>query len=103
MKIVRNLNSPKEATLTDGRRVYRKDYDYLPSHHTTLPYLQTAMHFCFRDGRMLGSTLMCTCGSAGIVVGYEAYRRWQSKYIGAEVIACHNFIQYGVHADGSHE
>lgn len=104
VKVIRNVGDPNNARTLDGIPVRREQMIYLPSHHSWLPVLQTSMHFCFRDGsHARGSTLFCTCGAMGIVVGYEAYRKWQSKYIGNEVIACHNFIQFGVHADGSHE
>jgi hypothetical protein len=102
-KVIRNFNSANEAITLDGKRVQREREIYLPSHHAVLPVLQTSMHFCFRDAsHARGSTLFCTCGASGVVVGYEAYKKYQS-YIGSEVIVCHNFIMYGVHSDGSHE
>lgn len=102
-KIVRNHNDPNHATTLNGVYVQREKFIYLPSHQANLPVLQTSMHFCFRDAsRPFGSTLFCTCGSFAEVVGYEAYRRLNS-FIGNEVIACHNYIQKGIHADGSHE
>lgn len=101
--IIRNHNDPNHAITLGGIRVERKTEIYLPSHHANLPVLQTSMHFCYRDdSQPRGSTLFCTCGSMGITVGYEAYRHLNS-FIGNEVIACHHFIQTGVHADGSHE
>ena len=102
-KIIRNHNDPNRAVTLFGKEVYREKEIYLPSHHAVIPVLQTSMHFCFRDGSQpRGSTLFCTCGAPAVVVGYEAYRKYTS-FIANEVIACHNFIQYGVHADGSHE
>lgn len=102
-KIIRSHNDPRNATTLGGHKVCREETIYLPSHQANLPVLQTSMHFCFRDPTVRrGTTLFCTCGSAAVVVGYAAYKRLNS-YIGSEVIACHNYIQYGVHADGSHE
>jgi hypothetical protein len=102
-QIVRNHNDPRNAVTLGGVPVQREDKIYLPSHQQWLPVLQTSMHFVFRDAsHPRGSTLFCTCGSAAVVVGYDAYEKYQS-YMGNEVLACHNFIQYGVHADGSHE
>lgn len=101
--IIKHHNDPKFAYTVKGDRVERKDQIYLPSDRQWYPVLQTSMHFCFRDAsNPRGTTLFCTCGAPAIVVGYEAYRRLTS-YIGNEVISCHHFIQYGVHADGSHE
>lgn len=103
VQVIRNTGDPNHAKTLDGIPVERQEVIWLPSHRAFLPVLQTSMHFCFRDGsHARGSTLFCTCGSFGIVVGYEAYRGL-NKYIGNEVIACHHYIQFGVHADGSHE
>ena len=102
-QVVRGHNDPKRAWTLHGDLVERQKEIYLPSYRQNLPVLQTSMHFCFRDPSVpRGTTLFCTCGSPSIVVGYEAYRKYQS-FMGMEVVACHNFIQYGVHADGSHE
>jgi hypothetical protein len=102
-QVVRNHNDPYKAITLNGVPIFRQKEIFLPSHHTHVPVLQTSMHFCFRDSsRPRGSTLFCTCGSMAVVVGYEAYHRVNS-FIGHEVIACHNYIQYGKHADGSHE
>lgn len=101
--IIRSHNDPKNAITLGGQHVERLGEIYLPSHHANIPVLQTSMHFCFRDPTVpRGTTLFCTCGSPAIVVGYEAYKRLNS-HIGNEVISCHHYIQYGVHADGSHE
>lgn len=103
MKVIRNVGDPNRARTLAGRDVQREKAIYLPSHHATLPVLQTSMHFCFRDASQpRGSTLFCTCGAPAVIVGYQAYEKYNS-YIGNEVIVCMNFIQYGRHADGSHE
>src|SRR5689334_14717883 len=102
-KIIRSHNDPKHAITLNGKYVQREKEIYLPSHHAVLPVLQTSMHFCFRDASQpSGSTLFCTCGAMGVVIGFEGYKHLAS-WIGNEVISCHHYIQYGVHADGSHE
>lgn len=102
-QVVRNHNDPHNATTLNGVPVHREERIYLPSYQQWFHTLPTSMHFVFRDASApRGSTLFCTCGSAAIIVGYEAYKNLNS-YIEREVIACHNYIQYGVHADGSHE
>lgn len=101
--IVRNHNDPNHAITLNGLPVQREQKIFLPSHDQWIPVLQTSMHFCFRDPSVpRGSTLFCTCGAAGAIVGYDAYRKLNS-FIGNEVIVCHHYIQYGHHADGSHE
>ena len=102
-QIIRNHNDPNSAVTLGGKRVVREREIYLPSYRQYFPVLQTSMHFCFRDASQpRGSTLFCTCGAAAIVVGYAGYKKYNA-YIGNEVISCLNFIQYGVHADGSQE
>lgn len=101
--IIRNHNDPNNATTLGGIPVERKTQLFLPSYKQWFPVLQTSMHFCFRDAsHSRGSTLFCTCGSFASIVGYEVYKNLNA-YIGNEVIACHHLIQFGVHADGSHE
>lgn len=101
--IIRRAGDARDTRTLNGREVRRQDSIYLKSHNAVIPVLQTSMHFCYHDGsRPRGTTLFCTCGSPAIVVGYEAYRNLNS-YIGNEVIACHSYIQYGKHSDGSHE
>lgn len=102
-KIIRSHNDPKKAVTLAGIEVRREERIFLPSYQGWFPVLQTSMHFCFRDASMpRGTTLFCTCGSPAIIVGYDAYKK-HSSYLGNEVISCHSFIQYGQHADGSHE
>jgi len=101
--IIRNHNDPNHATTLNGVSVQREKEIFLPSYKQWFPVLQTSMHFCFRDAsHARGSTLFCTCGAPGIIVGYGAYKRYNA-FIGNEVISCHYLIQYGKHADGSHE
>ena len=101
--IIRNHNDPNNAITLGGLPVKREKQIYVPTYQQFIPVLQTSMHFCFRDAsRPRGSTLFCTCGAAAIIVGYEAYKSLNS-YIGSEVIVCYHYIQFGVHADGSHE
>jgi hydrogenase maturation factor len=102
-KIIRHHNDPNFAVTLNGDRVERTQNMYLPSRHEVLPVMQTSMHFLFRDPTVpRGTTLFCTCGAAGIIIGYQAYKHLTS-YMGNEVIACHHLITYGNHADGSHE
>lgn len=102
-QIIRRHNDANNAITLGGKRVQREKEIYLPSHKQWFPVLQTSMHFCFRDASQpRGSTLFCTCGAPGIIVGFEAYKKYQS-FLANEVIVCHHFIQFGRHSDGSHE
>lgn len=102
-QVIRNINDPTKAKTLNGKPVQREKELWLPSYQAYVPVLQQSMHFCYHDPNIpRGTTLFCTCGSPSVVVGYEAYKKYQS-FMGNEVIACHHFIQYGVHSDGSHE
>lgn len=103
MEVIRRWNDANNATTLDGRPVHREKEIYLPSYQQWFPVLPQSIHFIFRDAsKPRGSTLFCTCGASGVIVGPQAYKKYTS-FMGNEVLACHHFIQYGTHADGSHE
>ena len=103
-KVIRNIGDPKNTITVDGEMVHRENMIYLKSYNQWFPVLNTSMHFCYKDPviRTGRSSVMCTCGSFGAVFGYEAYKGMNS-FIGNEVVACNNLMQYKAHADGSHE
>ena len=102
--VIRNWNSPNEATTLSGHKVKREQAIYLKSHEAAYPCLPTYLHFCYKDPTIhRGSTILCTCGAAAGVFGREAYKKWTSINYGNEVIACTEFIQQGKHGDNSHE
>lgn len=102
-RVIRNTGDPHRAKTLNGKDVERQKEIWIPSYHAYIPVLQTSMHFCYRDpSNPRGTTLFCTCGSAAVVVGFEAYRKLNS-FMGHEVMVCLYYIQYGVHSDGSHE
>lgn len=103
--VIRNQGDPNHCKTLNGTWVNREHEIYLPSHHRVYPVLNTSMHFCYREPNSehrYSSTIFCTCGSPAGVFNYPAYMKYQSKNEG-EVIACINFIQYGLHSDNSHE
>lgn len=102
---IRRFGDANHAQTITGEWISRSKEIYVPSHHAAYACLPTSMHFCFREPNMegrRGSTMYCTCGSPAGVFDYTAYRRWTSINYGT-AIACVEFVQQGVHADGSHE
>ena len=55
----------------------------------------------YYNGKQIGSTLMCTCGSQAAAFGYDAYKQY-SSWMGERVLGCIMHFQQGHHADGSH-
>lgn len=104
--IIRNWRTPNIAYTLSGDEVRRETAIFLKSHEAAYACLPTAMHFCYKDpaaSTRRGSTILCTCGAAAGVFSRQAYMKWTSINYGNDVIACTHFIQYGKHADGSHE
>lgn len=98
--VVRNIGDLKHTKNVDGRDVYRQDEIFLSSYGYHVRCLNTDNHFVYKSNK-LGASTLCTCGSPAVTMGYHAYYKY-SSYIGNEVLMCHFFFQYGVHADGSH-
>jgi hypothetical protein len=97
--VIKHYGRPKEAIDLNGQRIERKDVIYVKTHKTWYPTLDYDNHFVYMSNRV-GSTMMCTCGSAAGVIDYHLYKKYQSRYEGP-IIACLFQIQSGHHADGS--
>jgi len=95
--VVRNVGDLKHAKNIDGEEVHRQPYIHYQGSMT--PVLNTDNHFIYRSKR-IGSSLLCTCGSQAVSVGYHTYRKYAS-YMGNEVLICYHLMSNGRHADGS--
>lgn len=108
-KIVRAVGDAKRATLHDGTVVERQDAIFVDG-YGLVQCVNTELHFIYKlPEHMKGWGLMCTCGSIGGVVGYEAWSKLASPNYSGMIIACvrllttKNNTGIGEHADGSHE
>jgi hypothetical protein len=99
LTIIHQYGRPKIAKDINGDIIHRQDSIYVPSYKQSFPVLDYDNHFVYAT-RNIGSSLMCTCGSPAVVVGYRAYKQYES-YKGMNVIACLSHINTGKHADGS--
>jgi hypothetical protein len=97
-EVVRNIGRRKQATLPNGRIV--EPQERLQLSDGWYPTLNTENHFVYTTTHF-GSRMLCTCGGEAALCGYHAYKQY-SSYIGNEVVACLDFLQYGRHRDGSH-
>jgi hypothetical protein len=96
--VVRNVGRVKTARLSNGETVERSEY--LPMSGSMLPCLDVDIHFIYKT-KKLGSSILCSCGSPGVAVGFHEYKKYAS-YMGNEVIMCLSLAQTGRHSDGSH-
>lgn len=90
------------VAFVDGKRVERPDKIFVGSERQWFETVDTYSHFVYKQDWKMGSTLMCTCGSAAGIYNYEAYRKYYSSYQG-RLVCCNSFMQNGVHGDGSTE
>ena len=99
--VIKIAGRAKRANL-DGLTIERADEIFIPSYKQWFRQLDTHNHFCFRQGHRLGATMLCSCGSDAAIFHFDAYKFFQSTYVG-DVIACTSLMQYRKHADGSTE
>lgn len=98
--VIHNYGRPMKARLHNGDLVERQDRIVVPSHRASYPCVEYDNHFIYRQTSTIGSSLMCTCGSAAGTFGYDAYKKYMS-YAGEFVLGCIHHLEYGKHADGS--
>lgn len=98
--VIHQLGRPVRARLSNGDVIEREDAIYVPTYRAIYPTLDYDNHFVYYDAHHIGSTLMCTCGSAAAAFGYAAYKKYCS-YMGEKTLGCIQHLQTGKHADGS--
>lgn len=97
--VIHHYGKPMEARMPNGDKIVRQDAIFVQSRGQLLPCLEYDNHFVYETDK-IGSSLMCTCGSAAAAFGYRAYSKYCS-YMGENVIGCIQHLQTGRHADGS--
>lgn len=99
MKIIKVHGRAKVAHL-DGERIDRQDEIFVPSERSWFYTIDTDNHFVYRQGRKIGSSLLCTCGGAAGIFMWDAYRKFSSINRG-RIVACISHMNTSKHADGS--
>lgn len=105
--IIRSRNNLNVAITVNGTRVFRQEKIYFPQAGRSIACAPYDNHFCFEDNSQMGWTLFCTCGSAGVIVGYQVYKKDASPSkkdddtMEGELIVCFHHATYGRHLDGS--
>lgn len=101
IKVIKHFGRPNEATLPDGTIVRREEKIFVPTQQEWYETLDYDNHFVYYR-KVLGTTMMCTCGSIAAVFGYDAYQKFASRYKGTFVVGCVAHLQSGGrHSDGS--
>jgi hypothetical protein len=99
-KVIRVYGKAKRANF-QGETIEREDLIFVPSERGWFRTIDTFDHFVYRRTRgTSGSTLMCTCGSAAAIFGFEAYGQFQSTNMG-RIVCCITQMNTKQHADGS--
>lgn len=98
-KVIRVYGRAKVAHL-DGERIDRQDVIFVPSEKNWFQTIDTDNHFVYRQGKKIGSSLLCTCGSNAGIFAYDAYMKYDSTNKG-RLIACISHMNSGKHGDGS--
>ena len=107
--IITHYNSPNEGVTDQGKKVRREDKIYILNHWVKCAPYDT--NFLYADpsiADIVGRwSPMCTCGSQGGIIGYDAYKKDASpstakeSSIPGEMVVCFHHAKYGKHADGS--
>lgn len=98
-KVIKVYGRAKVAYL-EGERIDREDLIFVPSERGWFPTIDTDNHFVYRQGKRLGSSLMCTCGSSAGIYLPDVYMRFTSVNKG-RMVCCNSFMQTNRHGDGS--
>lgn len=99
--IIKHLNSPQEATLVGGKKVYRQESIFIKEWQggtlvKTAPYDN---HFIFTTKKIRMPFLQCTCGSMAVITGFSGYEKDASKQ--GQMIVCLSHATFGRHSDGT--
>lgn len=103
MKVIKHYGIPKEATLADGKKVYRQDRLMVLEAGKKPRMVQCAPydnHFIYETEQKNMSHYMCTCGSMAVLVGYNAYKDDASPTPTGELLVCYFHAQTGKHSSG---
>lgn len=98
MKIIKVMGRAHRANL-NGEMIEREDTIFVPSEKSWFRTIDTYDHFVYRRKRgTVGSTLLCSCGSAAAIFNYDAYCQFQSENMG-RLVCCISHMQFGRHSD----
>ena len=108
---IRVRNTPNEATLSDGSKIYRNKEGklWIDAIGRPVKLADYDNHFIALDptnkkGRWFA---LCSCGSPAVIVGYNVYKHGASAgnsddgMVAGEMLVCYMHSLNGRHADGS--
>ena len=108
---IRVRNTPNEATLSDGSKIYRikEGKVYVEGLKRFVKTVDYSNHFVALDpSKKVGRWFaLCSCGSPAVVAGYNAYKHGasagtnQDGMVAGEMLICYFHSLTGKHSDGS--
>jgi hypothetical protein len=112
VSFIRVAGTPNFVEFSTGLRIYNdgKDYIEMPEWGRRVKKAEYYNHFLARHPKFTTEKgawfAYCSCGSPGVVVGYNAYKQDASPSSGkgfatGELLVCHHHATYGKHRDGS--
>lgn len=96
--IIQHHNTPHEATLKGGRKVYRQEKIYIEEENKWYPVAPYDNHFIYETKRMNFPAFLCTCGAIAVITDFRGYEKDASPQ--GKMFVCLNHATFGKHADG---
>ena len=97
--VIRHRGTPNKATLPGGEVVTRQEKLWVSEWEGFVVCAGYDDHFLYvSPGKYLGSSLMCTCGSAAVITGPSGYVLDASPQ--GKMIVCLVHAQTGIHSTG---
>jgi hypothetical protein len=100
--IIKFKGSPTTVTLYDGTVIQKSsdEFVYVPEYYGLVRKAPYDNHFLFELPKKLkGPSYMCSCGSAAVFIGSNAYAHLGSRE--GMMLVCHHHTTFNVHADGA--
>lgn len=100
--IIKFKGDPNTVTLMDGTviRNSKEDFIFVPEYQAMVRVVRYGNHFIFEvPKRIKGPSFLCSCGSAAVFVGSNAYAGLNSPE--GLMLVCQHHLTFNKHQDGA--